>query len=75
MYYVLLVAALVALWRLRARRALVLPLLAMAFAASVVFTTVAATRYRLPLEPMIVILACSVLVGAVDRPGAGARQA
>ena len=61
LYYALLVLALVALWRLRARRTLVLPLLAMALAASVVFTTIAATRYRLPLEPMIVILACTVL--------------
>ena len=67
MYYVLLVAALVALWRLRARRSLVLPVLAMALAASVVFTTAAATRYRLPLEPVIVILASSALVAFVDR--------
>ena len=80
MYYVLLVAALAALWRLRRRRSLVLPVLAMALAASVVFTTIAATRYRLPLEPVIVVLACSVLVSgrAATRgqPEAhGARQA
>ena len=61
LYYLLLVGALFALWRLRARRALVLPVLAMALAASVVFTTIAATRYRLPLEPLIVILACTQL--------------
>lgn len=67
MYYVLLLGALVALWRLRSRRTLVLPLLAMALAASVVFTTVAATRYRLPLEPMIVVLACEMLVASIDR--------
>jgi 4-amino-4-deoxy-L-arabinose transferase-like glycosyltransferase len=66
-YYVLLLAALVALWRLRARRTIVWPLLAMALAASVVFTTIAATRYRLPLEPMIVILAC--WLGATVLPG------
>ena len=65
LYYVLLLAALVALWRLRARRTLVLPVLAMALAASIVFTTIAATRYRLPLEPMIVILACSQLVAVL----------
>lgn len=57
-YYVLLLLALVALWRLRSRRTLVWPVLAMALAASVVFTTIAATRYRLPLEPLIVVLAC-----------------
>jgi len=68
-YYVLLAAALVALWRLRARRALVYPLLAMALAASAVFTSTAATRYRLPLEPMIVILACTVLPPLIDRRG------
>ena len=65
LYYFLLLAALVALWRLRARRTLVLPVLAMALAASIVFTTIAATRYRLPLEPMIVILACSQLVAVL----------
>jgi len=66
-YYVLLLGALIALWRLRARRTLVLPLLAMALAASVVFTSAAATRYRLPLEPMIMVLACTVLVSSIDR--------
>jgi 4-amino-4-deoxy-L-arabinose transferase-like glycosyltransferase len=66
-YYVLLAAALIALWRLRRRRALVLPLLTMALAASVVFTSAAATRYRLPLEPAIVVLACFVLVPLLDR--------
>lgn len=71
-YYVLLAAALVALWRLRARRTLVYPLLAMALAASVVFTSAAATRYRLPLEPMIVILACVTLVALMDRRRRGA---
>jgi len=66
-YYVLLLGALIALWRLRARRTLVFPLLAMALGASVVFTSAAATRYRLPLEPMIVVLACSVFVSFGDR--------
>jgi len=68
-YYVLLVAALVGLWRLRRRRELVLPVLAMALAASVVFTVAAATRYRLPLEPLIVILACAALPQLVPGPG------
>lgn len=67
MYWVLLAAALVGLWRLRRRRTLVWPLLAAALAASVVFTTVAATRYRLPLEPPIMLLALTVLIPAWDR--------
>jgi len=66
-YYVLLAAALVALWRLRARRTLVYPLLTMALAASVVFTSAAATRYRLPLEPALVVLASYALVAALDK--------
>ena len=70
-YYVLFVTALLALWRLRARRTLVLPLLAMAAGASVVFTAAAATRYRLPLEPAIVVLACSTLAGMRGRGGRG----
>jgi len=59
----------VGLWRLRRRRELVLPVLAMALAASVVFTVAAATRYRLPLEPLIVILACAALPQLVPGPG------
>jgi len=67
LYYVLLAAALVALWRLRARRTLVYPLLAMALGASVVFTSAAATRYRLPLEPALVVLASYALVASLDK--------
>ena len=59
MYYPLLGLALVALWRHRARRALVLPVLALALAASIVYTGASGTRYRAPLEPLIVVLACS----------------
>jgi 4-amino-4-deoxy-L-arabinose transferase-like glycosyltransferase len=62
MYYVLLVAALVGLWRLRRRRTLVIPLLAMALAASIVFTVASATRYRAPLEPLLAILAVAAFV-------------
>ena len=53
LYYVILAAALVGLWRLRRRRTLVVPLLAMALAASVIFTVASATRYRAPLEPLL----------------------
>lgn len=63
MYYVLLPLAIVGLWRLRRRRELLWPLVALALAASVVFTVASGTRYRAPLEPVIVILACSVIAG------------
>lgn len=59
MYWVLLALALATLWRIRRRRQLVLPVLALALAASVVFIGDAGTRYRAPLEPLIVVLACS----------------
>ena len=49
---------------------LVLPLLAMALGASVVFISAAATRYRLPLEPAIVVLACATGVWLLDRRSA-----
>jgi 4-amino-4-deoxy-L-arabinose transferase-like glycosyltransferase len=71
MYYVLLPLAIVALWRLRRRRELVVPLVAMAIAASLVFTVVSGTRYRAPLEPVIAILACSVIAAAPARRPAG----
>ena len=59
MYWVLLAAALVGLWRLRRGPRLRWPLVALPVAASVVVTTEAHTRYRAPLEPLIVVLACS----------------
>lgn len=67
MYYVLLLAALAALWRLRRRRELVWPVLAGALAASIVFTTAAVTRYRLPMEPIILLLGLSSLLALLDR--------
>jgi hypothetical protein len=63
-YDVLLPLALVGLWRLRRRRALVWGVLALALAASVVFTVDSGTRYRAPLEPLIVVLACVGVLGA-----------
>ena len=68
LYYVIGVAALVGLWRLRHRRTLVVPLLAMALAASVVFTVASATRYRAPLEPLLAILAVAAVAPAASRP-------
>lgn len=66
MYYVILPLALLGLWRLRRRRELVIPLLLTALAASVVFTVASGTRYRAPLEPVMVMLA----VAAVAAPRA-----
>lgn len=62
MYYVLLPLALIGLWRARRRRGLVLAVLAIALAASVVFTVDSGTRYRATLEPVIVILAVSAVL-------------
>jgi hypothetical protein len=59
MYWVLLPLALLGLWFARARRGVVLPLIALAISASLVYTSDAATRYRAPLEPVIVILGVS----------------
>ena len=67
MYYVLLPLALFGLWRVRRRRDLLLPVLSLALAASVVFTSDAGTRYRTTLEPLIVVLACSVLASITIR--------
>jgi len=73
MYYLLLPLALVGLWRLRRRRDIVLPVVAIAVVTSLAFTIIAGTRYRAPLEPIIVILACSLLAPAAlrDRAPAG----
>jgi 4-amino-4-deoxy-L-arabinose transferase-like glycosyltransferase len=63
-YDVLLPLALVGLWRTRRRRGLVLAVLVLALGASVTFTVEGGTRYRAPLEPVIVVLACAGLLGA-----------
>lgn len=57
LHYVLLPLALLGLWFGRHRPAVVLPLLATALGASIVFTADATTRYRAPFEPLIAILA------------------
>lgn len=68
-YYPLLLLALIGLWRIRRRRRLILPILAIAVTASVVFTSDSGTRYRTTLEPLIVILACSTLIGSARGRG------
>jgi 4-amino-4-deoxy-L-arabinose transferase-like glycosyltransferase len=67
MYYVLLPLALAGLWLARRRRELFWPLVALALAASVVFTVDSGTRYRAPLEPIIAILACAAAAALADR--------
>jgi 4-amino-4-deoxy-L-arabinose transferase-like glycosyltransferase len=62
LYYLLLPLAAVGLWRLRGRRSLVVPVLALVAAASVTFTVIGGTRYRAPLEPLLVMLAASLVV-------------
>lgn len=59
LYWPMLALALFALWRVRRRRRLVWPLLVLALAASVVYTSDSGTRYRAPFEPLVVILAAS----------------
>jgi 4-amino-4-deoxy-L-arabinose transferase-like glycosyltransferase len=63
-YDVLLPLALIGLWRARRRRAVVLGVLAIALGAALVFTADSGTRYRAPLEPLIVVLACAGALGA-----------
>lgn len=66
-YWAMAPLALVALWQARRRTALVAPLLAVALAASVVYTADGGTRYRAPLEPVIVVLACASAASAAAR--------
>lgn len=62
LYWVALALALWCLWTFRRRIALVVPLLAIAVAASVTVIPDAATRYRAPLEPAIAMLACAAVL-------------
>lgn len=68
LYYVILPLALIGLWRYRSRRQLVLPLVAMGVVATLAFTVVAGTRYRAPLEPVLVMLAAAALIGPRTEP-------
>lgn len=69
-YDVLLPLALLGLYRLRRRRALVVGVLALALGASLIFTVEGGTRYRAPLEPLVAVLACAGI-----RPGGAASGA
>ena len=66
-YWILLAAAIAALWRLRRRTSLTLPILAGALGTSIVFTIAAGSRYRVPYEPVLVVMASTTLVLAYDR--------
>jgi hypothetical protein len=73
MYWVLLAVALTGLWRLRRRLTLLLPILAAVAAMAVVFTVDGGTRYRAPVEPLLVVIACSSAVPALSSLRAGRR--
>jgi 4-amino-4-deoxy-L-arabinose transferase-like glycosyltransferase len=74
LYWIALALALWGLWLFRARRAVVIPILLIALAASITVIPDASTRYRAPLEPLIVILACAAPIAALGRgrPGSPA---
>jgi 4-amino-4-deoxy-L-arabinose transferase-like glycosyltransferase len=69
LYWIALALALWGLWMFRARRAVVIPILLVALAASITVIPDASTRYRAPLEPIIVILACAAPIAALGRRG------
>jgi MYXO-CTERM domain-containing protein len=73
MWWVLLPLALAGLWRWRRRRRLMWPVLAVAAAASIVFTTESGTRYRAPLEPLVVVFACAAVPWLAGRDLPSAR--
>jgi hypothetical protein len=61
MYWLMLPFMLIGLWRLRHRRAVFVTLVTIGFLSSLLGTAASGTRYRATIEPIIVILACSVL--------------
>ena len=72
-YWVLLVLAVVGLWLFRnTQRALVVTTLVLAVGASLMFTSVANTRYRVPLEPLVLLLAVATVTTTL---GGGRRPA
>lgn len=66
-YWIALPLALAGLVLLRRRPALLLPLLAMAASASVIYTADGLTRYRAPFDPVIAILACFAVLTLLER--------
>jgi 4-amino-4-deoxy-L-arabinose transferase-like glycosyltransferase len=66
MWWPILAGALAGLWRSRRRLNLVLPVVALALATSVVFTSESGTRYRVPIDPLAIVLACGTLLGGAQ---------
>jgi 4-amino-4-deoxy-L-arabinose transferase-like glycosyltransferase len=73
-YLLVALAALAGLWRHRARRGLVLAVLALFLATAVAYTGDGGTRYRAPLEPLFAILAVSAFVRPASARGARAGR-
>jgi 4-amino-4-deoxy-L-arabinose transferase-like glycosyltransferase len=67
-------AALAGLWRHRARRGLVLAVLALFLATAVAYTGDGGTRYRAPLEPLFAILAVAAFVRPASARGSRAGR-
>jgi 4-amino-4-deoxy-L-arabinose transferase-like glycosyltransferase len=65
-WWLVLPFALTALWLLRRRLTLLLPILALALSATIVFTAEGATRYRAPLDPFIAVMASFAMVTVLD---------
>lgn len=61
MYWLMLPVAVAGLWKLRRRPELFWPTVATLASLLVLFATIAGTRYRAPVEPLIVLLAASML--------------
>jgi 4-amino-4-deoxy-L-arabinose transferase-like glycosyltransferase len=74
-YVAVAVAALAGLWRHRRRRGLVLAVLALLLATAVVYTGDGGTRYRAPLEPLLVVMAAAAFVPVARAGRSGTRAA
>jgi 4-amino-4-deoxy-L-arabinose transferase-like glycosyltransferase len=73
-YLFVALAALAGLWRHRARRGLVLAVLALFLATAVAYTGDGGTRYRAPLEPLFAILAVAAFVSPASARGSRADR-
>jgi 4-amino-4-deoxy-L-arabinose transferase-like glycosyltransferase len=74
-YVAVALAALAGLWRHRRRRGLVLAVLALLLATAVVYTGDGGTRYRAPLEPLLVVMAAAAFVPVARAGRSGTRAA
>jgi hypothetical protein len=69
-YYALALLALAGLWRFwrRGQRLLVIAVLALGLSSAVIFTSDGETRYRAPIEPLVVVLAVSAFAARTPEP-------